>query len=790
MRSAPPRSLIGGSTPTPAAVAHELVEPAAVTSAAGQSSTAQMRQRRGRRTSAASGTAPSYAESEWIEIIRRQRARPGAGTLKLPQNFTSSSTAPSPVLGSETPDGGQTYPPLASKGPPQLANEWEFSGWGSVSFLELDQAEIDAAVQRREEDKRRNGHETLGAWLASGVAGVAVAGSPLYAFPSLVAVAGVYSPISLLIATLLLAFWRPIMADLAAALPISGANYAYLLNASTSVPLALIGAALTLLDDISTSVVAAATASVYISDQSRGVVTTEWMTIVLLGVIAIVGLIGVRGSAGVTLTTLAFHLLTLAVLILCSIVHWGRHGNDMLKSNWEAGQLGSTAEVVKAIYLGICIAFLGVTGFETTPDYASALRPAPHVYPTVLRSLQYIAIAINAPLLLCAFAVLPLDRILSVSSVLSDLGRTSAGKWLEMWVTVDAVIILLATVLSGLVAALELLYRLSLDGFLPQWFLKPIPITGVPALVVVLFTSLSILVYVTSAMSLSVVSSLFALVFLSIMLLYPISLLLLLYNRPTLLGSTRRSSFLLIVGTLLLDMILIGGVVAHDPMSIAYLAGYGSVLTLLAWTAAWWGRGMRWAWWVAEHGLHWRKGALWCVRMIRRARTKKDVVILVKGDEINKLFRRILYVEQNEATSHVTLVHFYGDHAASQPGWGPAVTDKPTLEPRADLPVLLDEEQLHPSASSAPAARSAAGRDAIPSELEANAMILDEAFPSITVDLVLVRAPFTPTCVHALGHRLGVTSGRMMMGAPSEPVNHGGNEFCVRDLAGVRVISE
>jgi hypothetical protein len=36
------------------------------------------------------------------------------------------------------------------------------------------------------------------------------------------------SPISLLIATLLLAFWRPIMADLAAALPISGANYAYL----------------------------------------------------------------------------------------------------------------------------------------------------------------------------------------------------------------------------------------------------------------------------------------------------------------------------------------------------------------------------------------------------------------------------------------------------------------------------------------------------------------------------------------------------------------------------------
>ncbi|TKA55927.1 hypothetical protein B0A53_01626 [Rhodotorula sp. CCFEE 5036] len=751
----------------------DVVELSAMTSAAGQQTSTTMRQRRGRRTSAAGGTAPSYAESEWIEIIRRQRARTGTGALKLPRN-TSSSAAPSPAPGSPNPnpDVGQTYPPLASKGPPQLANEWEFSGWGSVRFLELDADEIEAAARRRDEEKKRDGHDSLGAWLASGVAGVAVAGSPLYAFPSLVAVAGVYSPISLLIATLLLAFWRPIMADLAAALPISGANYAYLLNVSTSVPFALIGAAVTLLDDIATSVVAAATASVYISDQSHGIVAANWMTVVLLGVIATVGLIGVRGSAGVTLATLGLHLLTLAVLIVCSLVYWGQHGNETLKSNWEAGQLQSAAQIAKAIYLGICIAFLGVTGFETAPDYASALRPAPHVYPAVLRSLQWIAIAINAPLLLCTFAVLPLERILSVSSVLSELGRTSAGKWLGIWVTVDAVS-------SAL--------RLSLDGFLPPNLLKPMPITGVPAFVVVLFTSLSILVYVTSGMSLSVVSSLFALVFLSIMLFYPLSLLLLLYNRPTLLGSTRRSSFLLIVATLLLDLVLLGGVVAHDPMSIAYLAGYGSILTLLAWTAAWWGRGMRWVWWIAEHGLEWKNGARWCVRMIRRARTGRDVIILVKGDEINKLFRRMSYVEENEATSHITLVHFYGDHAMSPAGL-PSDMDKPVVGgEQTELPVLLDEERIQHTDI------SAAGRpaevDAIPSELEANAMILDEAFPSITVDLVLVRAPFTPACVHALGHQLGIKTGRMMMGAPSDG-SQGEREFGVRDLAGVRIISE
>ena len=168
----------------------DVVELSAMTSAAGQQTSTTVRQRRGRRTSAAGGTAPSYAESEWIEIIRRQRepsgrrssrccadmiytrcfrartgARTGTGALKLPRN-TSSSAAPSPAPGSPNPnpDVGQTYPPLASKGPPQLANEWEFSGWGSVRFVELNPDEIEAAARRRDEDKKRDGHDSLGAW--------------------------------------------------------------------------------------------------------------------------------------------------------------------------------------------------------------------------------------------------------------------------------------------------------------------------------------------------------------------------------------------------------------------------------------------------------------------------------------------------------------------------------------------------------------------------------------------------------------------------------------------------
>lgn len=239
----------------------------------------------------------------------------------------------------------------------------------------------------------------------------------------------------------------------------------------------------------------------------------------------------------------------------------------------------------------------------------------------------------------------------------------------------------------------------------------------------------------------------FAIVFLSIMSLYPISLLVLLFNRPTLLGANRRSPFLLIVGTLILSFVLIAGVVVTDPMSIAYFAAYGAALSILAWTAASWGSGVRWAWWIAEHGLKWPVAAKWCVRMIKYARTGRDIVIFVKGDEvraiaidgfgrseetlnatrrnlqINQLFRRILYVEKNEDTSHITLVHFYGGGGSAA---GPATIDEKASRTSAQadtasMPALdRNARRRHSDAGARSGGPSASA--AIPSELEANVM--------------------------------------------------------------------
>ena len=75
--------------------------------------------------------------------------------------------------------------------------------------------------------------------------------SVFYCFAAVLPAAGVYSIISLFISSLLLNIFRPILRENASAVPYNGGNYSYLVN-FTSKSLAIIAAAVTLLDAITT----------------------------------------------------------------------------------------------------------------------------------------------------------------------------------------------------------------------------------------------------------------------------------------------------------------------------------------------------------------------------------------------------------------------------------------------------------------------------------------------------------------------------------------------------------
>lgn len=118
----------------------------------------------------------------------------------------------------------------------------------------------------------------------------------------------------------------------------------------------------------------------------------------------------------------------------------------------------------------------------------------------------------------------------------------------------------------GILSASELLQQLALHRVIPQPFLAIVPRTGSPYISVLAFAAFSGMLYGTSGASLPIISEMFSLVWLCVMSLFPISLLLLKFNRGRLPRQTPTTLFV-ILGALLVSPAIFAGNVAYKPQT-------------------------------------------------------------------------------------------------------------------------------------------------------------------------------------------------------------------------------
>ncbi|KAF7440164.1 hypothetical protein PC9H_000508 [Pleurotus ostreatus] len=599
-----------------------------------------------------------------------------------------------------------------------LSNLFEFAGWGTfdnLTFAPEDLAHGKASIQAVRRDR------ILGQFTASAIAGNAVLGSVFYALPAVVAISSVYAPISLFVACLSMFLWRPIMEELGSALPINGAPYTYFNNVANK-KAALICASILVLDFLSTAVVSAATATSYLSGEVA-LPFPAWVgAAFILVVFTFLSLTGVRESARLALAMLSFHILTMIVLMIAAAVHWAHTGNEMLRDNWNAGKASSSSGMAHQIFNGVCLGVLGLTGFETTPSYLAKMKT--NVFPLVLRNLHYPAILFNVILMTSILAIIRLPDITSGANILSLLADKVGGPWLRIWIVVDAMVVLCGGVLAGFVSSCQLFEQLALDRILPQFYLRTMRITSSPYISIFTCASLCALLYASAAADLSLLSKMFSFTFLCTMATFPFCLLLLKFHRGRL-PRTPHTPLLLVFVTMSVSAVLIAGNIAIDPTTAGYFAPYFIGVFLIFLITQNKAGILRFVLWFYDHHSRfhsWKLTKGWGARIINIIATMKrqPVCILVKGDEIHILSRMLIYAYRNEVTSCVKIIHF------------------------------TDNEK------------------GMPSELEANARILDEAFPQITIDLVIVYAPFSPVSVATLAHRLNIPPSLMFMGCPGK----------------------
>jgi hypothetical protein len=112
------------------------------------------------------------------------------------------------------------------------------------------------------------------------------------------------------------------------------------------------------------------------------------------------------------------------------------------------------------------------------------------------------------------------------------------------------------------------------------------------------------------------------------------------------------------------------------------------------------------------------------------------VIFFTKGDNLANLNRAALYVLQNEQTKRLRVVHVYGHKEDVQ-------ADQLTHQLRT----------------------------------------LDEVYPELRIDLVLVRGRFGPELIERLSRQLGVPKNYMFIGTPGDSFPHN-----IAELGGVRLI--
>ncbi|CED82554.1 Amino acid/polyamine transporter I [Phaffia rhodozyma] len=700
---------------------------------------------------------PSFERSEFETIVRRLKTQTQPGSLKRKK-----------VGGAlNTEDVG-------------LDDDWEFAGWGSVAYIPLSPSAVLQAEQKVL--SRLDTNNLLGQFKATSVAGNAVFGSVFYSLPALCQTGKVLSPLSMMIACLILLLWRGIMVELGGAMRINGGNYAYLLSVSGKT-MGLVGAAVTLLDVVATGTVSAGTAAAYINGEAKNLPFKEYLIgILILIVFTALLLAGVKDSTKLTLSICLFHLFTMALLMVVSTVAWIREGNTTLLSNWnlsvKSWDGGNGA--VRAVFNGICIGFLGVTGVECLPTFIEQIKPG--VYSKALRNLLYGALLLNVPLLIMLHALVPLPSLLSASNVLALLASISTsgggGRWLSIFVVVDAVAVLCGGVLCGGVACCALVEELSKDNVLPESWGRRWERTQANWVGAIMYFGLCLAFYATAGFSLTTLSNIFSISFEFMMLLFALSHLLLRITLPNLPIPApfcrSRFSVTLLVHALIFT-ILIGNALLN-PLPLGLFAAYAVGIFSVLWTAEiGFGSILRAIVWAVDQseGTMIPRGSGWMsigfgrklkenkdgdvpmetktsklgdrepeemeeggkgtggkekglrvalrkslIKGVRRSK-RKVMVAWIKEDEISALIQVVLYVLANEQTSHLILIHAYN-----------SVRD-------------------------------------IPSELQANSKLLDEAFPALTIDLKFVQGSFNPIIVQAVSDTLEIPHSRHIIGCPS-----------------------
>lgn len=619
----------------------------------------------------------------------------------------------------------RTSPPLLAG--VASAQSWSFPGWGSArKILDIDDESV------VEGPRPGAPQHKLGAWRATAICGNDITSSVLYVAALCTVVAGIYAPIALAMVGLVLYLFRKIYAEVGSALPLNGGAYNVLLN-TTSKGKASLAACLTLLSYIATAVISSNEALHY-AHASLPLINITAGTVVLLGLFALLNIVGITESAVVAVVIFVLHMATLVALTLTCAVYVYQDGFAMLLANWS---LPAPTGVGKALFVGFAAGLLGISGFESSANFIEEQKPG--VFQKTLRNMWIAVFVFNPTICLLALGMLPLDGFEEhKTALLSEMGNLSAGHWLSTWVGIDAVLVLSGAVLTSYVGVTGLVRRMALDRILPQVLLRENRARQTPHWIIIGFFALCCSILFITEGEVEKLAGVYTISFLGVMLLFAVGNRLLAIKRGRLPRSDRASWPAVIVAMIAVGAGLVGNILGSTENATIFLVYFAIAMAvvmvmlkrvLLLHAFLYLGK-------VVQEEVRRinERLARWTTRKIDDINSQ-SIIFFTRGDGPANLRRAIEYVLHNEATLNLLVVHVYSDEAQ------------------------------------------------IPPQLAEQLSTFDQIFPEIRIEFIAVCGRFGPELIDKLSERLRVPRNYMFIGCPGDSFPHN-----IGDLGGVRLI--
>jgi amino acid transporter len=566
---------------------------------------------------------------------------------------------------------------------------------------------------------------------ATAICGNDITSSCLYVSALAILYAGKWAPVALLIVAAVLYLFRSIYAEVVGALPLNGGAYNALLN-TTSKFRASLAACLTILSYMATAVISASEAMHYVHALWHGL-PVILATIGLLAAFMILTIIGITESARVAVFIFITHLTSLALLLIVGVWYVLTHGLDTMRLNLATPTPGG---LLMALFFGFSAAMLGISGFESSSNFVE--EQAEGIFPKTLRNMWIAVTVFNPAMALLALALLPIGTVGDhQEALLAHMGQISGGGWLSTLISIDAALVLSGAVLTSFVGVNGLIHRMTLDRCLPQFLLKANR-RGTTHRIIILFFLLSVSVLLITRGELKALAGVYTLSFLAVMALFGMGNILLKVKRARLPRPSRASWLSVLIGIAAVLAGLVGNAVMNPEYTKIFLEYFIPTALIVI---------------VMLERITLLRASLFVVRGMSAALGRvmarvsdgiwqkineinaQQFVFFTRGDNIANLNRAMLYVRRNEQTNRIKIVT--------------VVEDKKDVPPR----------------------------------LKKDLKFLDEAYPEIDIEFVVLKGKFGPELIQNLAEKWEIPPNFMFIGSPGSHFLYG-----LAELGGVRLI--